>query len=52
LMKADPWDANVPSYVGGLEEVRRHMRTVVSRDAERTNWGVGYATLRTYSDCM
>lgn len=48
LMKAPPCEDIIPSYVGGSLERSFHIRTVASRDAERTRSAVGKMTPRTW----
>lgn len=36
------------SYVGGFGVVRLHCLTVLSRDAEKSMWGLGKTTARTF----
>ena len=49
FMKAEPWKEIVPSKVGGGVVRSDHLRTVASREAERTRFGLGNTTPRT---CM
>ena len=48
LMKEEPWEDIEQSYLGGLWERSCHRRTVASLEAERTNFGFGKTTPRTY----
>ena len=49
LMKEEPWEEIEQSYLGGVWDRSCHRRTVASLEAERTNFGSGKTTPRTWT---